>query len=292
MQAVDVVVVSYNSRDELRGCVEPLAGVDGLRVIVVDNASPEPSLPAVAGLPVETVQLEVNGGFAVGCNAGWRRGDAPLVMFLNPDARIDPAALERLAAAARGSVGVVGPRIVHEDGSLDHSQRRYPRLASTFAQALFLHRLFPRAAWADEVVRDPAAYAAPRATEWLSGACLLVRRNVLEHLDGFDEGFFMYSEDKDLCRRATAAGWEVRFEPTVDVMHLGGASAPRAALLPVLAVSRIRYARKHRSRAGALAERLGIALGALSHALVTRKGGAVRRGHARAFARAVASRTA
>ena len=274
MQAVDVVVVSYNSRDELRGCVEPLAGVDGLRVIVVDNASPEPSLPAVAGLPVETVQLEVNGGFAVGCNAGWRRGDAPLVMFLNPDARIDPAALERLAAAARGSVGVVGPRIVHEDGSLDHSQRRYPRLASTFAQALFLHRLFPRAAWADEVVRDPAAYAAPRATEWLSGACLLVRRNVLEHLDGFDEGFFMYSEDKDLCRRATAAGWEVRFEPTVDVMHLGGASAPRAALRP------------------GLAERLGIALGALSHALVTRKGGAVRRGHARAFARAVASRTA
>ena len=281
---VDIVIVAFNSGDSLRGCVEPLVWRDGVRVIVVDNASPEPSLPAIADLPVEAVQLDQNRGFGSGCNAGWRRGTAPVVLFVNPDARINEEALDALTRALVAGVGIVGPRILAEDGSLEFSRRRYPRLRSTFAQALFLHRLFPRAEWADEVVRDPAAYAAAGGTEWLSGACLLVRREVLEELDGFDEGFFMYCEDKDLCRRAMLAGWEVEFEPSAVAVHAGGASAPRAALLPVLAASRLRYAKKHHSSVGALAERVGVGIGALTHLLVTRKGRAARLGYARALA--------
>jgi N-acetylglucosaminyl-diphospho-decaprenol L-rhamnosyltransferase len=281
---VDVVIVAFNSGDSLRGCVEPIAGQDGVRVIVVDNASPEPSLPTIADLPVETVQLDRNRGFGSGCNAGWRRGTAPLVLFVNPDARIDREALDALTQALGPGIGIVGPRILAEDGSLEFSRRRYPRLRSTFAQALFLHRLFPHAAWADEVVRDPEAYAASSRAEWLSGACLLVRREVLEALDGFDEGFFMYCEDKDLCRRAVRAGWEVNYEPSAVVVHAGGASAPRAALLPVLAASRVRYAKKHHGSVGALAERVGVGIGALTHLLVTRNGRAARIGHARALA--------
>ena len=253
-------------------------------MIVVDNASPEPSLPTIADLPVETVQLDRNRGFGSGCNAGWRRGTAPHVLFVNPDARIDREALDALTRALGPGDGIVGPRILAEDGSLEFSRRRYPRLRSTFAQALFLHRLFPRAPWADEVVREPEAYAASGRAEWLSGACLLVRREVLEALDGFDEGFFMYCEDKDLCRRAARAGWEVRYEPSAVVVHAGGASAPRAALLPVLAASRVRYAKKHHGSVGALAERVGVGIGALTHLLMTRNGRAARIGHARALA--------
>jgi GT2 family glycosyltransferase len=285
--AVDVVVVSYNNRDELRACVDELSHEDGFTVIVVDNASGDGSLDAVADLPVIGIPLDDNRGFAHGCNVGWRRGSGEFVLFLNPDARMDPASVERLAQTLRAdaATGIVGPRIVNEEGVVDFSIRRFPRLASTYAQAFFVHRLLPRARWVDEVVRDTSTYLQEGPVEWLSGACLLVRRDLLERLDGFDEGFFMYCEDKDLCRRAWAAGYAVRFEPAALATHVGGggASAPRGSLLPVLASSRIRYAAKHARRAAAIGERLGVALGSLTHAAIGKGDAVVRRGHVRAF---------
>jgi N-acetylglucosaminyl-diphospho-decaprenol L-rhamnosyltransferase len=283
--SVDVVVVSYNNRDDLRACVEPLLGATGVRVIVVDNASPDRSLEALEGVPVDTIQLDANGGFAHGINAGWRPGAGSYVLLLNPDARIDATSLGILAGVLDENphAGAVAPRIVHADGSLDFSQRRYPRLRSTWARALFLHRLFPRATWTDELVRDEAAYATRGTPDWVSGACILVRRAVLEELHGLDEGFFMYAEDIDLCRRLQDAGHGLVFEPDAVVVHEGGASAPRAQLLPVLAESRLRYAVKHRGRVGALLERAGIALEALTHVAVSRGGVAGRRGHAGAL---------
>jgi GT2 family glycosyltransferase len=278
--SVDVVVVSYNSRGHLRECVEPLAGVPGIRVLVVDSASTDDTLATIADLPVEAVPLGENRGFAYACNVGWTRGDAPFVLFLNPDASIDPQSIERLVEAAQDpEVGATAPKIVDPSGGLDFSLRRFPRLRSTYAQALFLHRLFPRSTWSDELVRDLDAYMRPGAPEWASGACLLVRRDVLERLGGLDEGFFLYCEDLDLCRRVRDAGFEVRFEPGSVAIHEGGASTPRASLLPVLAASRVRYAQKHQSAPVAFFERLGIALGALTHVLISRGGVAARRGY-------------
>jgi N-acetylglucosaminyl-diphospho-decaprenol L-rhamnosyltransferase len=290
---IDVVIVSYNSVGHLRASVEPLTGLPRINVIVVDNASSDGSLETVADLPVQTVPLDENRGFAHGCNAGWRRGTAPAVLLLNPDATIDPASLQRLedALAASPSVGATAPRIVESDGTLDFSQRRFPRLRTTYAQALFLHRIFPKATWSDELVRDAAAYERPGSPDWASGACLLVRRDVLERLDGLDDGFFLYCEDLDLCRRIRAAGLDVRFEPEAVVVHEGGASAPRAALLPVLAASRVRYAKKHQPAHVALLERVGVGLGALTHAVVTTGGREARRGHLLAFARAVSDQS-
>lgn len=281
MTHLDVVVVSYNNRSELRDCVEPLSRLEGVSVVVVDNASPDGSLEALADLPVQRVQLDDNRGFARGSNAGWRSGEAPAVLFLNPDASIDEASLARLARAldeAPGA-GIVAPKIL-EGGSLAFSQRRFPRLRSTYARALFLHRLFPTAAWADEHVRDEGSYSRAGSPEWVSGACMLVRRSLLEELDGFDEGFLLYCEDKDLCRRARDHGYDIRYEPGAVVRHHGGASAPRASLLPVLATSRVRYARKHFSPLAAFLERLGLGLLAVTHMLVTRRGRCSRAGHA------------
>ncbi len=262
---VDVVVVSYRSAARLRGCVEPLAGADGINVIVADNASGDGSLAAVADLPVTTIALPRNGGFSHGCNAGWRAGAAPYVLFLNPDARIDGGALHRLVRVLDDDarIGAVGPRILDEAGALDFSQRRFPRPRSTFAVALFLHRLLPAAAWTDEMIRDPRAYDAPGAPDWLSGACLLVRRADLEAVGGLDEGFFLYCEDADLCLRIRDLGRALRFEPGAVCAHAGGASAPRPSLLPIHVRSRIRYARKHGGRRAEALERLGIGLGAL-----------------------------
>jgi GT2 family glycosyltransferase len=291
MTRVDAVVVSFNSRKQLRDCVEPLVGMQGVNVIVVDNASTDGSLAAVEDLPLEKVQLERNGGFAFGCNAGWRRGSAEYVLLLNPDARIDSESLGVLAKELdeNPTLGLVAPRIVHADGSLDYSQRRFPRLRSTYAQALFLHRLFPRADWTDEVMREETAYASPGSPDWVSGACMLLRRSVLEELGGLDEGFFLYCEDIDLCRRIRRAGYEIEYVPSATVVHEGGASAPRPDLYPVLAASRIRYAKKNESLTTAQLERIGIGLGALTHVVLSSGGAASRRGHIEALRR-VASR--
>lgn len=289
MAPVDVVVVSYNNRGELRECVERLAAAENIHVVVVDNASSDGSLEVVADLPIKRIALRRNGGFGHGCNAGWRAGRAAYVLFLNPDARMKADSLERLVAVLETTPGggAAAPRIAHPDGTLDYSQRRFPRLRSTYARALFLHRVFPTAPWVDELVRDTAAYAEPGSPDWVSGACILVRRSVLEELGGFDEGFFMYCEDIDLCRRLREAGHELLYEPSATVVHQGGASAPRATLLPVLAASRLRYAAKHRSSPAALLERLGIALEGLTHVVVSRGGRPMRAGHARAFLLAV-----
>ena len=282
---VDVVVVSYNNRAQLRACVEPLLGAEDVHVIVVDNASPDGSLDVVDGLPLTAIQQTHNGGFAAGVNAGWRAGSAPSVLLLNPDARMEVESLRMLFQTldAAPEVGAAAPRIQNGDGTLDWSQRRFPRLRSTYARALFLHRVFPRAAWTDELVRDAEAYARRGTPDWVSGACILVRREALVELAGLDEGFFMYAEDTDLCKRLRAVGYELVFEPDVVVEHVGGASAPRAGLLPALAASRARYAAKHYGRLTALLERLGLALEAATHALVGRGGRAARAGHARAL---------
>jgi N-acetylglucosaminyl-diphospho-decaprenol L-rhamnosyltransferase len=289
MTEVDVVVVSYQSRGHLRACVEPLCGDASVRVLVVDNASSDGSLEAVRDLPVAAVALPENGGFARGCNAGWRTGHAPHVLFLNPDARLGIPALTRLSATLdrNPQAGAVGPKILNDDGSMHLSQRRFPRLASTYGQALFLHRLFPRAAWPTEVVRDERAYEVSTAPEWVSGACIMVRRSALEALRGFDEDFFLYCEDKDLCKRLRAVGYAVLFQPEAVCAHAGGASAPRPQLLPLLAESRMLYSRKHLGRTSAALDRAGIGLGAVTHAIASVREG-IARAHLRSLARILA----
>lgn len=280
---VDVVVVSYNSHDTLRACVEPLLNLPGVRLLVVDNASPVESLSVLDGLPVYQIQLHTNRGFAAGTNAGWRAGSAPYVLILNPDARIDEASLRRLVErlADNPDLGAAAPRIVDDGGHLDFSVRRYPRLRATFAQALFAHRLFPRASWVDDVIRDAGVYDREGHPEWVSGACILLRRRALEQLGGLDERFFLYREDVDLCRRLTAAGWRLLFDPAATCVHEGGASGDRTALLTVFARSRMLYARKHYSAAGVALEWVGILVGAMTHAVVSRGGLRRRLGHVR-----------
>lgn len=292
MELVDVVVVSFNSSNYLRECVQPLSRLGDVRVIVVDNASSDGSLDVVSDLDVTVIARPTNGGFAVACNDGWRAGSGRYVLFVNPDARTDEASLRRLVSVLDGddSVSAVAPRIELPTGALAYSLRRFPRLRSTFAQAMFLHRIFRRAAWVDELVRDPSAYMRAWSPEWFSGACILVRRSVLEQLGGWDEDFFMYCEDIDLCRRMRKAGHELRYEPAAVVVHVEGASAPRPATLPLLAAARLLYARKHRRPLPAALERVGVALGAFTHVLVSRGGRADRRGHARALRIALSGR--
>jgi N-acetylglucosaminyl-diphospho-decaprenol L-rhamnosyltransferase len=268
---IDAVIVSYNSRDTLRACVEPLCRVSGVAVTVVDNDSPDDGLATIADLPVEVVRSGRNGGFSFGCNLGIARGNAPYVLLINPDAQIDEAALAALSGVLdrEPRVGVAGPRTVAADGTLHHTQRNFPRVRSSWAQALFLHRIFKHARWADEVIWDAAAYDRAGSPEWLSGSCLLVRRSALEHIGGMDERFFLYCEDVDLCHRLRDAGYDVRYVPEAVVRHVGGASAGIGTTLPIYARSRVLYARKYYPRPLVAIERVGVAIGELAHAAVS-----------------------
>lgn len=291
---VDAVVVAYNSASTLRACLAPLAALEGVDVTVVDNASPDDSLGVIADLPVQVIRAGRNGGFAAGCNLGIAAGANPYVLLLNPDARIGPEALQALVATldAEPGVGIVGPRILEEGGRQAFSQRHFPGLRSTYAQALFLHRLWPRAAWTDELIRDPAAYDRDGSPDWVSGACMLIRRDALERLGGLDEQFFLYCEDVDLCARIRAAGLDVRYDPTAVVHHVGGASRPREELLALLARNRVRYAHKHGPAWAVPLEAGGVALGHLTHALASLTRPAALRGHLRALVAALRARTA
>jgi GT2 family glycosyltransferase len=282
---IDAVIVAYNSSRTLRGCVEPLAAMPSVSVIVVDNASPEDSLPAIAGLDAHTIRAPRNGGFSYGCNLGATAGSAPYVLLLNPDARIEESELATLKGRldADPALGIVGPRTLDADGSLVLSQRRFPTLRRTLSQALFLHRVFPRAAWADEMIADPAEYERAGTPDWLSGAALLIRRSALEGIGGMDEDFFLYCEDTDVCKRLHDAGWGVRYEPAATAHHEEGSSAPRHRLQAIHARSRVTYARKHTGRVAALAETALIALHELTHAVINLPRAPKARGHARAL---------
>ncbi len=250
-------------------------------VTVVDNASPDDPAAVVSDLPVRMIKAPRNGGFAYGCNLGAAAGNAEFVLLLNPDARIESASLSTLASGLRAdpALGSVGPRTLGEDGRLHRTQRRFPRLRSTYAQALGLHRVAGLSSWAGEVIQDPAAYTRPGTPDWLSGSCVLIRRAALDDVGGLDDGFFLYSEETDLFRRLRDRGWRARFEPQAVAYHQGYGSAPWETVSPILAGSRVRYARKHHGPLVAVLEAIGVAIDALARAAAWANRPARRRGH-------------
>lgn len=253
--ALDVVVVSFRSRDCLPAALAALARDPAPRhdVVVVDNASDDGTVDVVrrAHPDARVLANERNEGFAAACNRGWRAGSGNLVLFLNPDAVPEPGALAAMAGvlAARPEVGIVGPRTLNADGSVQVSTGSDLSLASEIGQRRLVRgvaRRNPRAlAAADE------RHAREHEPDWVSGSCLMARRACLEAIDGFDDGFFLYEEDADLCRRARAAGWRVVFTPRATVVHQLGRSMAQDPLRARLEYHRshLRYYRKHCSPA-------------------------------------------
>lgn len=226
---IDVVIVAYRSRELLRRCLESLDSYPPafLRVVVVDNDSRDGTIELVrAAFPqVQLLASEANVGFARATNAGIRGGHAPFVLALNPDTRVPPGVLEKLLEvfSEHPDVGICGCRLVREDGSFDHASRReFPTIFSALGHFTGLGR--------QRFAPAPlAAYRAPDVREGevdaVNGAFMLMRRGALDEVGLFDEGYWMYMEDLDLCYRFREAGWSTWYEPSVTVTHVkGGAS--------------------------------------------------------------------
>jgi GT2 family glycosyltransferase len=252
---VSAVVVSYNTRDDVLRCLGSLERDAGmpLEVLVVDNGSEDDSVDAVRR-EFPSVLLLDNGenlGFARAANRGLRAARAPYALILNSDAEVLPGALEAMVSILdeRPGVGAVGPRTLGSDGT---------------PQVSFGPALGPLAEWRQrrlvrgvrnrrpETLREVEQRGRSESEpDWVSGACLLARREALEAVGLFDEGFFLYEEDVDLCLRLRRAGWRIVYTPAATVVHHLGRSVARIPSRARIEYHRshIRYYRKHNGAA-------------------------------------------
>lgn len=277
---LSVIIVNWNVRELLRRCLQSIAGSDALfiaaktpqqpasrgprwtaEVIVVDNASTDDSVAMLAeAFPwVRVLANPTNAGFTRGNNQGLAISRGQYVLFLNPDTELAADALQQmlLYAAVQPQVGIIGPQLRYGDGSLQSSRRRFPTLATFFLESTVLQRWWPRHRVLSRYYMLDRPDDAVSEVDWVVGACMLVRRAVLNQIGGFDEGFFMYSEELDLCRRAVTAGWRVVYLPTAVVTHYEGKSSEQVVAARHIRFhrSRVRYVRKYHGATAALAVR-------------------------------------
>jgi GT2 family glycosyltransferase len=232
------ILVNYNAGDELRVALGSIAAEMAGRDwegYVVDNASVDGS-GAIARefLPeVTLVDNRDNVGFGRAVNQALARARSPLVLIMNPDCRLQPGAVLALQEELRrhAHCALVGPRILNPDGSVQGSARGDPdMLTGLFGRSAALRRLLPSLPVSKRnVVDDEAAAGSASVTvDWLSGACVLARREALTAIGGFDERYFLYWEDADLCRRLRAEGFHVRYVPSAVAVHRVGHSSRTA----------------------------------------------------------------
>jgi hypothetical protein len=262
---LSIVIVSWNVRDLLRRCLQSIiaeAGPHpdqrvwriedwGLEIILVDNASTDgsPDMVRAEFPPVRLIANDENRGFTAANNQGLELCRGRYLLLLNPDTELLADALATMLSYmdAQPEVGALGPRLLYADGSQQSSRRRFPTFSTAVVESTVIQEW-----WADNRILRRYYMAdtpddATQPVDWVVGACLLVRREAYEQVGGLDEGFFMYSEELDWCRRLKAAGWQVIYLPTATIIHHEGKSSEQ--VVPARHIhfqsSKVRYFRKH-----------------------------------------------
>jgi GT2 family glycosyltransferase len=241
---LSILILNYNTREHLRACLESLqhegstslgGGPIQAEVLVVDNASRDGSAEMVAThFPwVALIRSPRNGGFAYGNNQGLARSRGAAILLLNPDTLMPSGGIGGLLGAlvAHPEAGIVGPRLLRPNGSMHLACRRsFPTPSIAFYRLSGLSQLFPGS---PRFGRYNLTFVDPRIpldVDSVCGACLLIRRSVVDRVGPLDERFFMYGEDLDWCLRTREAGWTVRYEPDVVVQHQHGAASRKRAV--------------------------------------------------------------
>jgi len=249
---VAAILVNYNAGGELaralRSIADEMAG-HAWEAIVVDNASTDGSAASVDAFAptVRLLRNAANVGFARGVNQGLAASTAPLVLIMNPDCRLVAGAVATLRGIldARPDCAIAGPRILNPDGSVQGSARGDPdMLTGLFGRTTMLRRLVPFLPVAKRnVVAEDAIRSGEESVivDWVSGACMLARRGALNTVHGFDERFFLYWEDADLCRRLRARGYRVRYVPGASAIHRVGQSSRTARIFAIRAFHESAY---------------------------------------------------
>lgn len=246
---VTAVVVNYNAGAALSECVESLER-EGVRdIAVVDNGSTDDSLEYLAAKnpSAQVFHTGRNLGFGGGVNYGARRVAGELLLVCNPDLVLQAGALGAMAdrLAQDPSLGLVGPALVTPAGELQPSGRVFPTLRRSSVQAV-LGALLPKNAYSRRYREANRAHAETGAADWVTGVCFLVRRAAFDAVGGFDDRYFMYVEEVDLCWRLARAGWRTGYESSARVLHIAGVSTAAVPYRMIVAhhLSLWRFARR------------------------------------------------
>lgn len=267
---ISAIIVSYNTRQMTLECLRTLyADLQGIaaEVFVVDNASADESAAAVreAFPQARVIANERNAGFGAANNQAMREARGKYFLLLNSDAFVEQGAVATLVEylERKPKVGVVGPRLVNADGSLQVSCFPFPSPARAWLENLWVPKMLPPASPLGDYRKW--AHDSERRVDWVVGACMLVRREMYEEVGGFDERFFMYAEESDWQRRMRDARWEIAFTPAARVKHLGGASgaAEKPRINQHFFQSLDYYEIKHHGLGGLIALRAAMVLGGM-----------------------------
>lgn len=270
--SLGVIIVSYRSRSVLGPCLDSLAACRERvphEIVIVDNDSRDGTVEWLrAEHPeVHTIANPHNHGFASAVNQGAAASAADHLLLLNPDSLVDADGLERLLAVVSQDerCGVAAPRLLDDDGRPARSCGRFPNLWTLACEHLGFARAFPNHAWFSGYKYAGVPLDRLDEVAWASGAALLVPRRAWTDVGGLDDGFFMYMEEVDWCRRARARGWRVRYVPTATFTHTGQHASKGSGGRTYLhnLRSRVRYFRKHHGVVAA-----GVAKGILLLSLV------------------------
>lgn len=253
MTDLSIIIVSWNVAPLLLTCLSSIrahAADLNHEIIVVDSASTDDTVAQVrtAYSDVTLLPQTDNVGFSRGNNIGLAAARGRYLLLLNPDTEIIGAALQQMVAYldAHPTVGIVGPHTRNSDGTHQSTRRRFPSLAVALFESTWVQPLAPRRLLDHYVVAD-ADDDAVVSVDWVQGSALLARREVYEQIGGLDEGFIMYSEEMDWCRRAKEAGWGVVYLGTARIVHHGGKSSEQVVARRHIhfQTSKIRYFRKY-----------------------------------------------
>ena len=270
---LSVIIINWNSKDYLRECLKSIIAAIGdlkCEILVIDNASQDGSAQMVAAeFPrVCFIQSDRNLGFSGGNNRAARQARGGLLLFLNPDTVIEGDALMILVQTLRRCPdgAIAGARLLNRDRTLQIScVQSFPTIMNQMLGSDLLYRWFPRSSlWGMAALFEDSKE--PKPVEAVSGACLVIKREIFERVGGFDEHYFMYSEDIDLCFKIHQAGFKSYYVPTASVIHYGGGSsqkAPSSFSNVMLRESVYRFMRLHQGRAAAVFFRLFIGVSAL-----------------------------
>ena len=231
---VSVIIVSFNASDLLRDCLDSLfrcGSVHEPEVIVVDNASADDSVAMIREHFPRVILMETgwNAGFAAGVNQGYAQSCGQYVFLLNPDARLKPGAIDHAVAfmEAHPECGICGARLLNPQGNLEPSARRFPNSLYKLLTTSGLSTRFPSSRVFGKADYRYFDHRSVLPVDWVPGTFCALRRTMLEQLGFFDERFYLYYEETDLCLRAKRAGWEVCFIPDAEVVHEGGGCSKR-----------------------------------------------------------------
>lgn len=271
---LSVIVVSWNTKDLLQGCLDSIRDTVSAiehEVIVVDNGSTDGSRELVSSEYPEVLLIanDRNLGFAGANNQAIGVSRGRLVLLLNSDAVLLPGAASQLVDFLDSHSGsaVAGAQLLNPDGTFQWSYANFPTLVGELLLATKLAKLVHGATFPSYSEEDSQQ---ERAVDWVMGACMLVRRSAIERVGMLDEDYFMYTEETDWCYRMVQAGWTVDYVPAAKVVHWGGKSAGRAPerRRSQIYLSKLRFFRKHRGPLTARAFRHAIQLASAAKLLV------------------------